>query len=78
MVTYNHAFTIAFEVSGSIDPRAEDITSEQFREAIIKRMDNLDSVGELEWKEALGAPFDSYEEVATEVTDTRDDVAKAC
>lgn len=62
MVTYNHAFTLAFEVSGSTDPEGEDVTVEDFRKAIMRRMANLDSAGEFEWKEAIGAPYDTYDE----------------
>jgi len=62
--TYNHAYTIAFELSGSTDPDGDDVTAEQLREALMRRIENLDSAGDLEWLEAAGAPYDSYEEKA--------------
>jgi len=61
-VTWNHAFSIAFSISGSTDPKGNDINSGKFRAAITKRMNELDSSGQLEWEEAVGAPFDTYEE----------------
>jgi len=60
--TYNHAYTIAFELSGSTDPDGDDVTAEQLREALIRRIEKLDSTGDLEWLEAAGAPWGSYEE----------------
>jgi len=62
MPTFNHAFTLAFEVSGSTDPEGNDITSGEFRAAITKRMNELDSAGQLEWEEDIGSPFDTYKE----------------
>jgi hypothetical protein len=60
--TYNHTFTLAFSVSGCTDPEGEGITAEEYRSALEKRMDDLDSEGDLVWEEALGAPEDTYEE----------------
>lgn len=56
---YNHAVTLAFEVV-SDDPNGEDFTPAILREALLQRMVNLD-IGD-EWVEAIGAPFDTYEE----------------
>ena len=56
---YNHAFDIAFSVI-SDTPNGEDITAEQFAAAIRKRVDELLACGEM--LEAIGAPFDTYEQ----------------
>ena len=56
---YNHAFDIAFRVV-SEHPTGEDVTAEQVREALIKRVIQAYDSGEL--LEAIGAPFDTYEE----------------
>lgn len=61
--TYNHAFTLAFSVSGSTDAEGLDITAEQFYAAIIKRAQAL--LANDEMLEAIGAPFDSYVEGAS-------------
>lgn len=60
--TYNHAFTIAFELSGSTDPDGDDVTAEDLRSALLKRIEDLDSAGDFDWLEAAGAPYDSYKE----------------
>ena len=46
MPTYNHAYAVGFELSGSTDPYGEDVTAEMLREALIKRIDHLDSAGD--------------------------------
>ena len=56
---YNHAVTLAFEVI-SDDPNGEDFTPAILREALLRRMVNLD-IGN-EWVEAIGAPHDTHEE----------------
>lgn len=61
-MTYNHAFTLAFEIPGSTDPEGNDITPQQYREALLKRMNDLDKNNE--WEEAIGAPYDTFEESA--------------
>lgn len=60
--TYNHAFALAFEISGSTDEEGNELISSDFKKALLKRMETLDSAGELEWQEAVGAPYDTYEE----------------
>jgi hypothetical protein len=60
MKTYNHAFTIAFSVGGSTHPEGEDVTQEQLAIAILKRIADLVNNNEL--VEAVGLPFDTYEE----------------
>ena len=60
MSKYNHAFDLAFIVSGSTTDDGSEITAEQFRDAILKRVQDLYDAREL--IEAVGAPFDSYEE----------------
>ena len=59
METYNHAFDIAFSIECRTDPSGESITAQQFRDAIHKR---LDSLNDEEILEAVGLPFDTYEE----------------
>jgi hypothetical protein len=57
---FNHAFTLAFSVV-SQDPKGEDVTAEMLRAALQKRIEDLDSEGDLAWYEASDAPFDTYE-----------------
>lgn len=57
--TYNHMFTLAFECV-SLDEDAEDITPDQLRAALLRRIIDLDE-GEA-WLEATGGPDDTYEE----------------
>ena len=57
--TYNHAFTIAFSISGSKSVEGEDVKPSQIREAILTRLAGLDDE---ELMEAVGMPFDTYEE----------------
>jgi hypothetical protein len=56
---YNHAYDIAFSVV-SEHPTGEDVTAEQVLEALINRAKTAYISGEL--LEAIGAPFDTYEE----------------
>ena len=56
---YNHAVALAFEVI-SEDPDGEDFTPAMLKEALLQRMVNLDIWNE--WVEAIGAPYDTYEE----------------
>ena len=56
---YNHACTLAFDGIISNDPNGDDITSEMLREALLRRIADLDE--EDSWCEACLAPFDSYE-----------------
>lgn len=61
-MAYNHAVTIAFSVV-SEHPTGEDFTAAMLRDALIRRIADLDaSVGHQEWFEAVGGPFDTYEE----------------
>lgn len=58
MSQYNHAFDIAFSlVSGC--PTGESVTGSQLREALNKR---LLSLTDEDLVEAVGMPFDTYEE----------------
>ena len=59
MTKYNHAFDIAFSIT-SEHPTGEDITAEQAFNALIERARKAYASGEL--LEAMGAPFDTYEE----------------
>lgn len=56
--TYNHAFTIAFEVSGSTTEDGEDITVARYVAALQERIRDL--VANEALLEAIGAPFDSF------------------
>lgn len=60
MKTYNHAFTLAFSVGGSIHPDGEDVTAAQFEAAVTRRMRDLTENDE--WSEAVGYPDDTYVE----------------
>ena len=55
---FNHACELAFTVI-SADPNGEDFTGPMLREAITKR---LDLISDAELLEAVGAPFDTFEE----------------
>ena len=59
MKTYNVAFTIAFEVPKCTDPKGDDVTANQFRQAILLRLAGLD---DKELLEAIGLGFDNYED----------------
>ena len=56
--SYNHAFDIAFSLTCEC-PTGDAVTGAQLREAIEQRLHRLTD-DELE--EAVGMPFDSYEE----------------
>lgn len=58
--TYNHAFTVAFEVRGSTDPNGEDVTAKQLHDALRTRIIDLMAAGEM--LEAVGIPFNTYVE----------------
>lgn len=60
MKTYNHGFDLGFSIGGSTTPDGEDLTAAQLREGLQKR---INSLSDDELLEALGAPFDSYEEM---------------
>jgi len=59
--TYNHAFEIAFSVPGSTCPNGTDVTAAQLIAALHERIRDL-SHSEDELLEAIGAPYDTYEE----------------
>ena len=58
MPKYNHAFAVAFEVE-SDDPNGEDISADDYHQALTKRSQDLTRNDE--WDKACGAPFDTYE-----------------
>ncbi len=58
-MTWNHAFTLGFAVTGSTTDDGKEITAQQFRAAIMKALRNL---SDDELLENLSAPFDTYEE----------------
>lgn len=58
MPRYNHAYTVAFSLN-SDHPDGEDVTPEMLRVALLRRIIQLDEDGE--WEEAVGAPYDTYE-----------------
>lgn len=57
---YNHAVDIAFPVISN-HPNGEDITSEMFREALLKRIKQLDKDDEWDEVALTSAPFDTHE-----------------
>lgn len=59
MKTYNHAYSFCFSVSGSTTDDGMDVTAEQLRSALIHRLKHMDDD---ELLEAVGAPFDTFEE----------------
>lgn len=58
--TYNHAFTLAFAVSGSECKDGNDVTAERMVEALQQRIKDLMANDEM--LEAVGGSFDTYEE----------------
>lgn len=64
--SYNHMFTIAFEVVSETDD-ASDVTANHLRAGLLNRINSLDSTLGVfnridgEWIEAVGAPCDTYE-----------------
>lgn len=60
MAKYNHAFTIAFSLE-SDHPTGDDVTGEMLAKALQKKIEELDSDGDIAWMEACDAPFDTYE-----------------
>ena len=63
MRKYNHAYTVAFSVD-SDDIQGADLTALDLLMALINRGKDLTEAGE--WQEALGAPYDTYENQETE------------
>jgi len=59
MPRYNHAFTIAFEVLSEKED-GSDVTNEMFAGALRRRIADLNRNDE--WGEAVGAPFDTFDE----------------
>jgi len=60
MKSFNHAYTVAFEVRGSSCPDGEDVTADKLQAALTDRIKNLMDSGEM--LQAVGAPYDTYEE----------------
>ena len=58
--SFNHAFDLAFSLT-SRDAEAVDVTPQMLRNAILRR---LASLTDTELVEAVGAPFDTYQEDA--------------
>jgi hypothetical protein len=58
MVTYNHAYSIAFEVYSQHES-GDDVTPGMLYDALMRR---IRSLGDLEWLEACGMPYDTHEE----------------
>lgn len=58
---YNHLFSVAFSVTGSAHPKGEDVTPQQFRAAVLRRLEQLTDNAD-EWFEAVGAPHDTFVE----------------
>jgi hypothetical protein len=58
--TYNHAYTIAFSIPNSTHQYGEDVTTKQILSALLRRITDLIDTDSIE--EAVGAPYDTYEE----------------
>ena len=58
--SFNHAFDLAFSLT-SHDEQAADVTAPMLRHAIFRR---LASLSDTELVEAVGPPFDTYQEHA--------------
>ena len=58
MKKYNHAYTVAFSVNSDREADA-DIDKQEIINALLERIVNLSEHDE--WDEALGSPFDTYE-----------------
>ena len=56
---YNHAYDVAFSLVSN-DPEGKDVTPAMLRAALLRRVADLDANDQ--WEEAVGAPFDTYEE----------------
>ncbi len=59
-MTYNHAYTVGFSVSGSKDETGKDVTQQQMAIALLRRIADLLENNEM--YESVGLPFDTYEE----------------
>jgi hypothetical protein len=59
MAKYNHAFDIAFVVISAKED-ASDVTADMLRAALYKRIEELDSEGDLYWQDAVDC-FDTFE-----------------
>ena len=57
---YDHAFSLGFSLISDTED-GSDVTSEMFTAAIMARMADLDSIGDIEWHEAVGPPYSTYE-----------------
>jgi len=60
ITTYNHMYTVAFEVPGSTDEAGDDVTTDDLRKAMLLRIISMDT--DDIWKECIGGPEDTYEE----------------
>lgn len=58
--TYNHAYTLAFEVPGSTDEQAEDVTQEQMLESLMSAI--YGHVRKNTLVAAVGSAFDTHQE----------------
>ncbi len=56
---YNHAYDVAFSLVSN-NPEGKDVTPAMLRAALLRRVADLDANDQ--WEEAVGAPFDTYEE----------------
>lgn len=59
-MTYNHAYTLGFEVSGSTDEQGRDVTEAMLLNALNARIRDLWQNNE--FREACGEPYDTYVE----------------
>ena len=58
MKKFNHAYALAFSVNTDRDAQA-DVDPNEIRAALLDRINSLDMHNE--WNEALGLPYDTYE-----------------
>jgi hypothetical protein len=60
MTIYTHTYSINFSARSTGD--SGELTAEEYRAALMQRIHDLDSEGNIAWEEAIGYPFDTREE----------------
>jgi len=58
MTTYNHAYTLAFEALSEDATRA---STEEIMDGLRRRVSELQAGGEAVIRQAVGAPFDTFD-----------------
>jgi|LakMenEpi03Aug12_release.lakeMendotaPanAssembly.Ray.scaffolds.fasta_scaffold1536576_2 hypothetical protein len=59
-MTYNSVFALAFSIDHATKD-GSDITADQFRAAVLRRLDDLGLQSDDDWHNALGQPEDTYD-----------------